>query len=250
VERVRYQALAVDYDGTLATDGRVDEQTRAALGRLRASGRRLLLVTGRELADLSRAFGDLALFDLLVVENGAVLHDPAVRASAVLCEPPSSFVAEMARRGVVDVAQGQVIVAMHASLASTALAVIRDCGLPLQVIFNRGAVMVLPTGINKGSGLALALARLGVSPARTVAIGDAENDQAMLAFCGYGVAVANALPALKARAQLVTRGERGEGVAELVARLIAFDLPDRVLVPPPPAPPPSGDDHTAVTRPL
>ena len=46
---MHYLALASDYDGTLATDGRVDNATIAALERLRDSGRRLLLVTGREL---------------------------------------------------------------------------------------------------------------------------------------------------------------------------------------------------------
>jgi len=90
---------------------------------------------------------------------------------------------------------------------------------------NRTALMVLPAGVHKGTGLAAALARLGVHPAHAVAIGDAENDQPMLALCGYGAAVANAVPALKARAQDVTRGEGGQGVAELIERLIAFDLP-------------------------
>ena len=232
---MRYLALAVDYDGTIATDGHVDDATREALRRLRASGRRLLLATGRTLAGLAGAFGDLALFELVVAENGAVLHDPALRTSAVLCEPPPpSFAAELARRGVADLAVGQAVVAMHASLAPIVLALIQDCGLSLQVVFNREALMVLPAGVHKGTGLGVALARMGVHPARSVAIGDAENDHAMLALCGYGAAVANALPALKARAQLVTRGERGQGVAELIERLIAFDLPE----PAPPAPPP------------
>ena len=224
---MRYQALAVDYDGTIATDGKVDEATRAALRCVKASGRRLVLVTGRELADVTAAFGDLALFDLAVVENGSVLHEPASRATAVLGEPPSpAFVTELARRGVAHLAVGQVIVATRASFAPTVLGVIRDRGLSLQVVFNREALMVLPAGVHKGSGLGAALSRLKVAPPHTVAIGDAENDHAMLALCGYGAAVANALPALKARAQFVTRGECGRGVAELVERLIAFDLPE------------------------
>ena len=48
---MRYLALASDYDGTLAHDGRVDEETIAAIARLRASGRKLILVTGRHLDD-------------------------------------------------------------------------------------------------------------------------------------------------------------------------------------------------------
>jgi hydroxymethylpyrimidine pyrophosphatase-like HAD family hydrolase len=246
---MRYEALAVDYDGTIATDGQVDDQTRAALWRLKASGRRLVLVTGRELADVAGVFGDLGLFDLLVVENGAVLHDPAARATTVLCEPPSAaFVTELARRGVPHLAVGQAIVAMHASFAPTVLGVVRDRGLSLQVVFNREALMVLPAGVHKGSGLAAALSRLRVAPAQTVAVGDAENDHAMLALCGSGVAVANALPALKARAHLVTRGERGQGVAELIERLIAFDLPEPTSEASPLGAPPADDRPPVASR--
>jgi HAD superfamily hydrolase (TIGR01484 family) len=69
-------ALATDYDGTLAENGKVDADTVAALKQLKNSGRRLILVTGRELSSLQREFPDLYLFDLAVVENGALLYDP------------------------------------------------------------------------------------------------------------------------------------------------------------------------------
>jgi HAD superfamily hydrolase (TIGR01484 family) len=65
--------LATDYDGTLAEDGAVGEQTIEALRAFKQSGRRLVLVSGRELPDLQRVFSPLDLFDLAVVENGAVL---------------------------------------------------------------------------------------------------------------------------------------------------------------------------------
>ena len=57
---------------------------------------------------------------------------------------------------------------------------IRDLGLELQVIFNKGAVMVLPSGVNKAIGLAAALRDLGLSPHNVVGVGDAENDHAFL----------------------------------------------------------------------
>ena len=60
---MRYHALATDYDGTLAHDGRVDEDTLAGLQKLLASGRRLVLVTGRELPDLQQTFPRLDLFE-------------------------------------------------------------------------------------------------------------------------------------------------------------------------------------------
>lgn len=66
-----FVALATDYDGTLAEDGLVAEETIAALGSFRQSGRKLILVSGRELPDLWRVFRHLDLFDAAVVENGA-----------------------------------------------------------------------------------------------------------------------------------------------------------------------------------
>src|SRR5262249_40942878 len=101
---------------------------------------------------------------------------------------------------------------------------IHELGLELQVIFNKGSVMVLPSGTNKATGLHVALDELGRAPRETVGVGDAENDHAFLAFCGCGGAVANALPLLKASADLVTAGARGAGVVELIDRLVANDL--------------------------
>ena len=108
------------------------------------------------------------------------------------------------------------------------LETIRELGLELQIIFNKGAVMVLPSGVNKASGLAAALAECGLSPHNVVGIGDAENDHAFLAMCGCSVAVANALDSVKAEADLVTRGARGDGVRELIERLLESDLADVV----------------------
>ena len=73
---MRFLVLATDYDGTLAADGRVDEKTLQALLRLRNSGRKLVMVTGRHLPDLRSVFPDLDLFDRVVVENGGLLYDP------------------------------------------------------------------------------------------------------------------------------------------------------------------------------
>lgn len=222
---MRYLALATDYDGTLATDGRVDEETLAALGRLRDSGRKLILVTGRHLDDLLKVFPDIDLFDSVVVENGALLYRPATREEKPLGEPPPpEFVKALQERGVDNLAVGRVIVATWHPHEDTVLDVIRQLGLEYQVIFNKGAVMVLPSGINKASGLGAALSEMGLSPHNVVAVGDAENDHAFLSFCECGVAVANALPMLKERADFVTKGDRGAGVVELIDMLIASDL--------------------------
>jgi hypothetical protein len=119
-----------------------------------------------------------------------------------------------------------VIVATWEPHQTTVLGVIREQGLEHQVIFNKGAVMVLPPGVNKATGLDSALARLWMSHHNTVGIGDADNDHAFLSRCECSVAVANALPAVKERADLVTRRERGSGVQELAKHLLDNDLAD------------------------
>jgi len=218
-------ALATDYDGTIAWHGAVDDTTIDALQRVRASGRRLILVTGRELDDLIRVFPTLDLFDRIVAENGALLYDPATRTRRTLGEPPAlEFVEELQRRGVSPLSVGQVIVATWHPNETTVVKVIRDLGLELQVVFNKGAVMVLPTGINKATGLRAALEDLGLSTHNTVGVGDAENDQAFLAACECAVAVANALDSVKARVDFSTIRDHGAGVVELVDRLVASDL--------------------------
>jgi hypothetical protein len=60
-----------------------------------------------------------------------------------------------------------------------------------------------------------------------VGVGDAENDYAFLNVCECSVAVANALPGLKAQVDWVTRMENGGGVCEVIEELIANDLTRR-----------------------
>ena len=217
--------LATDYDGTLAEDGAVAEQTVEALRSFKQSGRRLILVTGRELPDLRRVFSQLELFDLAVVENGGLLVEPATGQEILLGEaPPPFFVEELRRRKVNPLSVGRSIIATWEPNEQIVLDAIRDLGLELQIVFNKGAVMVLPAGINKASGLAAALARLKLSPLNVVGIGDAENDHAFLRACGCAVAVANALPMVKADADIVTSEPRGAGVAGIVHRILDGDL--------------------------
>jgi hypothetical protein len=80
--------------------------------------------------------------------------------------------------------------------------------------------------VNKATGLLPAIKQLALTLAQTVAVGDAENDHAFMRSCGRSVAVANALPSVKADCDLVTHGARGQGVIELIDHLITNDLSD------------------------
>ena len=222
---MRYVVLAVDFDGVLAHDGAVAKETTEALTRLRASGRRLVLVTGRELPELLRVFPQIALCDRVVAENGGVLYTPATLEERVLAAPPSVELVEALRaRGVAGLSVGRVVIAAWRPYESEILQVIQELGLEHHIIFNKNAVMVLPPSVNKATGLTAALDDLQLSRHNLVAIGDAENDHAMLDLAECAVAVANAMTVVKERADLVTTGRHGDGVVDIIDALIADDL--------------------------
>src|SRR5204863_3824487 len=196
--------LAADYDGTLASDGKVDDSTIDALERVRSSGRKLILVTGRHLPDLCKIFLNLELFDRVIVENGGVLYRPQTREQKLLTEPPHERFVSLLQQRQVPFSAGRTIVATWHPHEEEVLIAIRDLGLELQVTFNKGAVMVLPSGVNKGTGLVAALSEMCISHHNAVAIGDAENDHALLKTCECGIAVSNAIQMLRERADVTT----------------------------------------------
>ncbi|CAM3769407.1 AAA+ ATPase domain-containing protein [Bordetella sputigena] len=219
-----FLALATDYDGTIAQFGAVDAATRKSLDTLKRTGRRLILVTGRELAELRHAFPALGLFDLVVAENGAVLHDPASGETHLLAAPPpKGFIEKLITRGVQPLSVGSCIVATWEPHQAVVLETIKEFGLELKIVFNKGAIMILPADVTKATGLREALTRLDISRHNVVGVGDAENDHAFLRDCGCAAAVANALPAIKADADVVLEGDHGAGVGELIRRLIDED---------------------------
>jgi hydroxymethylpyrimidine pyrophosphatase-like HAD family hydrolase len=221
---MRYTAVALDFDGTIAHDSEVAPHVVEGLRRLKDTGRKLLLVTGRELPELLAIFKPIDIFDRVVAENGALLYRPATGERVELGEaPPAKLVALLRERGV-PISVGQSIIATVEPHETVVLQCIRELGLERPVIFNKGAVMILPPGINKASGLARALGELGLSPRNLVAAGDAENDHALLDTAEYSVAVANAITTLKEAADRVTTGMRGDGVLEVIEDLIDNDL--------------------------
>ena len=220
-----FKALATDYDGTIATHAVVDPPTIAALERLRAAGHKVVLVTGREIDDLRTIFPELERFDLIVGENGALLYWPATGKEELLAKaPPPEFVQALRDAQCDRLSVGRVIVATYEPYDQVVFDTIKAQHLELQVIFNKGAVMVLPTGVNKASGLRAAAKALGITVEEVVGVGDAENDHAFLEICGFSVAVSNALDVLKKKVDLVTQGSHGRGVTEMIDRWLGEGL--------------------------
>lgn len=215
-----FKALAVDYDGTIAAHDRLGDAVAAVLQRARRAGLRLILVTGRPFFELARVCPRLDLFDAVVAENGAVLHYPSDDA---ICDegppPPPRLIAELDRRAV-PFQTGRVILGTARSFEPEVRAAMASAGVHLHIARNRAALMLLPAGVSKGSGVRHALQRLGLSFHDVLAIGDAENDVDLFAACGYSACPGSAVAELAAVADWVFAGDDGVATARGIDELI------------------------------
>ncbi len=209
------RVLAFDFDGTLAENGVVPPQIYAVLERLYASGYVLFLVTGRLTESVSLgALGDLLTG--IVWENGAVLYDTANHETHLPFKQLDRQLVEALTAAGVALENGLAIVSTWDQDKETVWRVINEWGGDAAVISNKGAIMILPAGAAKGSGLQRLLTICGFSPRNLVSFGDAENDLSLLSLGEYGVAVADAVPSLKAIADLVTSQPGPAGVHEVL----------------------------------
>lgn len=222
---MRYLALATDYDGVIAREGRPSDAALSAIKRLRLSGRRSLLITGRRLVDLRNSCPNLSMFDFVVAENGATVFQPRTGEETLLAKPPpAAFIERLKELGVDPVEVGRVVVATWLPHQVAVLRAIQEMGLELHIVFNRATVMVLPGGVNKATGMEFALRKLGLSAHEVIAVGDSENDCSFLERSECAATVANGVPSIRKMADIVTKGENGAGLSELIEDVIANDL--------------------------
>ncbi|MEO6418898.1 MAG: HAD hydrolase family protein [Polyangiaceae bacterium] len=215
-----FRAVAVDYDGTLTLGKHPEPDVLAALVEARGAGMKVVLVTGRMMPSLRADFPELEdYFDAVVAENGAMLWFNQADERLLSTPVPDELAAALRAREV-PVDRGQVLLATSAAYDAIALQEIARLGLDCQLVRNREALMILPAGVSKGSGLFEALGDLGVSYHNAIGIGDAENDHPLLEGCEIGVAVANAISALKKHADVVLAEPNGAGIAAFLRRVI------------------------------
>jgi hydroxymethylpyrimidine pyrophosphatase-like HAD family hydrolase len=218
---MRLGVIALDYDGTTAWHDRLDPAVREAIADARTRGITVLIVTGRSLDELRRVAGDLHFVDVVVAENGAVLHFPGNDYTTVLAPAsPPALIDELQRRGIA-VARGECLIDCATSDALQILDVIRQMELPLVLVFNRSRVMVLPQGVSKATGLHAALDMLRLSPHNAVAVGDAENDHSLLQLVEVGAAVEWGSRELQTAADLTISGTGPPAVAGYVRTIAA-----------------------------
>jgi hydroxymethylpyrimidine pyrophosphatase-like HAD family hydrolase len=222
---MRYMALAAGFDGTLARNGRCEARCVDALRALAASGRKLILVTKRELREVLEIFPEAGVFDYLVAESGGVMHRTATRESTILAHaPPEIFVQELRRRGVTPLTVGSSIITTICAHEGEVAAAIRKLQLDCELVRHEDALIILPGGVSEASGVQAALEELGLSAHNLVAVGNATSHLPLFDLAEHAVAVQNADPLLKRSADRTTQDVNGEGFIRFAHDLLATDL--------------------------
>ncbi|MBL8349382.1 MAG: HAD-IIB family hydrolase [Burkholderiaceae bacterium] len=246
------RGVLTDIDDTLTRDGAIEPAALAALHRLAGAGVPVVAITGRP-AGWSEPFALAWPVAAIVAENGAVMlrrgpagllrdfvDDAATRAAntvrlqaclrAVLAEVPGTQAARDSAGRLTDIAiDHSEFTRLSPERVAEVVAVMQRHGLTATVssIHVNGWI----GGHDKPSGARWAVEQalgLPFRPGEWVYVGDSTNDQGMFEQVPLSVGVANIerfVPQLRCLPAHVTRGERGQGFAELADALLAARAP-------------------------
>lgn len=218
--RATVGCIASDLDRTLTGGDLVlDPAALERIRELRRRGLRVVVATGRRFDD-PRVEALLSELDAVVAENGAVVHHAEDGALVVM----HADFAERARAALGPLADrfawGHVVGSGPRELSGDASALLAARKVEHAVEYNVDEVMLLPPGVDKATGAAACVARWGLRSADVWAIGDGENDVALLRWAGVGAAPANASPSAQAAADLHMASSHSQAFLDLTLPLV------------------------------
>jgi phosphoglycolate phosphatase (TIGR01487 family) len=206
---VRPDLLAVDFDGTVRGAGtNVSRRLIHRLISIRKAGTRVVLVTGRCIPELEQLI-DISLFDAIVAENGTIV---LIGGKKTLLAPRSWGPVRAKLMKHFERGCEEVVISTDRDQEARAFRVVKDMA---KIELNKNRIMIMPKGLDKGSGLAVAIGRLGAEGS-IASIGDGENDLSMFRASDYKVALENSVDALKRQADYTATLPNGEGVVEAI----------------------------------
>ncbi len=251
--RTMLAALDIDGTLAQSGTTQIAPMVKAAVARFRADGHRVVLASGRSMVGVLPIAVELGLIDEWVIaSNGAITArldsrvprgyeleevrnfdaGPVVRLARGM-SPGVQIAAErvgwgydvthLFPTGQLNGAQ-QIVSAEFLGERSTPRLVLRGPGVDRLVepvraagltalLMEPGWLDVTAPGLSKATALEKVRANLGVAPARTVAIGDGENDLEMLRWAARGVAMGHASATVRAAADEVTGSLDQHGAA-------------------------------------
>ena len=78
----------------------------------------------------------------------------------------------------------------------------------------------MPQGVSKGRAVKELAEKMGIGPDQVMTVGDFDNDLSMIEYAGYGIAMGNATPKVKAAAKYVTLTNDEDGVAAAIRKYV------------------------------
>ncbi len=209
----------LDYDGTLARENEpADPRVLEALSKLKElHGLKIVIVTARPLKDILSFVSRVEIFDALVLELGSTLYFP--EKSYVVVFKPAYWdeILSSARERLPAANRGFVLYYVDQDYYEQAQALVSEVAgkYPARLVkVGSRTHAIVPPDLDKKLGVERLLAVSGWRPKAKVAIGDSLSDLPLFEAADIRVAVGNAHPELKERADFVSRSGYGEGVVE------------------------------------
>ena len=210
--------LMFDFDGTLTLEGAViPEETVDALHEIHARKLALLgIVSGRDLDFLLGVNEKLSdIFSFFVAENGAISYFEDTEEKTMRGLEWTKKARSVFSNALFPMRFFEIIGSANRAFADEVTRVLRDTRLESKIVLNKDSVMVTPPGVDKGTGVASAVAHYGSTKnIRLTCFGDGENDEALFGPADISVAVSNAVEPLKKIADHVTERPGGLGVRD------------------------------------
>jgi len=229
---MQFKVLALDLDGTIAMNDKVELKTLQVLRDAKKEGFAMVLVTGRRLIDIDQMGPFEELCEAVVAENGAAVYFPSTDTVTLPFGSLASEIVEGLEKLDIPIDRGMAIISTWVPHDKNVIEALSATGYSASLEYNKGAVMVLPPGATKGTGLNIALKELGYSQRNVIAFGDAENDRSLFEQAELSVAVANASSGIKELAGIQLEEPNGQGVRNFIKRLIKGITPKKIRVQP------------------
>lgn len=242
--RRQWRLIALDMDGTILSEGlTISPGNLAWLRRAQAAGMMVTFATGRLFPGFVQRYArELELTAPVITLNGGTIwtvQGELLEARAFTSEQLVSL------RGIAATAQADYLAYTAECAWNPSDFAVKD-GPWIKCVFGCETqdgiarlrerleqtrlfevtnthplnIEVNPRDVSKAQALQTVCRRLDIDAAQVVAMGDSLNDVAMLRFAGFGVAMDNATPAVKAVADMVTLHHEQDGVAHAIRFLL------------------------------
>ena len=238
-----YKLIALDLDGTLTDKNKnILEETKQELIKLAQKGIIIVLASGRPTAGIFKEAKELTLDKVggyLLSFNGArvldyktnevvyeqtlsseVAHEMYDRAKAFGLSPLTYNATEIITEDI-----GDHWIQLESFTTKMNIKHVQDFKKEVNFDVNKVLITGEPAYVaqildeDKAAALDVLCKKLGIKQDETIAFGDGYNDLSLIEYCGYGVAMENAVDEVKERANYITLSNNDNGIAYCLKQL-------------------------------